>query len=385
MKILYAAMKYDYGKRERGFSFEHWNFYDSLRQMGHDILYFDFMTLFEERGRDWTSRRLVEVARSEHPDVLFCVLFTDELDPDAVEAISRETDTVTLNWFCDDHWRFEDFSRHWAPRFDYVVTTASSAMPKYAAIGYDRAIKSQWACNHHLYRRLDVEPIYDVTFIGQPHGNRRAVVGALRRAGIDVRAWGTGWESDRLEQEEMIRVLNQSRITLNLSNASRPRRDIRSLASAGVSFARVLASTRSLDRAAVAQLRAGSARYADQIKARNFEAPGCGTFLLTGSADDLERYYDTEREVVAFEGVDDLIDKLRYYLDDGDARRAVADAGYTRTLREHTYDHRFATIFDRIGLASATAGEAAMGATEDVGYPTAGGRARPRRSIDSAR
>jgi spore maturation protein CgeB len=58
MRILYAAMKYDYGKPEQGFSFEHYNFYHSLLYMGHDILYFDYMTLMQQHGRDGMNRRL---------------------------------------------------------------------------------------------------------------------------------------------------------------------------------------------------------------------------------------------------------------------------------------------------------------------------------------
>jgi spore maturation protein CgeB len=358
-------MKHDYGKPERGFSFEHWNFYDSLARMGHDILYFDFMTLYQERGRAWMNRRLLDVARAESADMLFCVLFADELDPEVMRRVSSETSTVTVNWFCDDHWRFENFSRRWAPNFDYVVTTASSAVPKYEAIGYLNVIKSQWACNHRLYRKLGLPPRYDVTFIGQPHGNRRAVIEAIRSAGIDVRTWGTGWDSQRLDQDAMIRVMNESRITLNLSNASKPQRDVRSLARAGVNFARALSRKRD---GCAAPPFAASAQFAEQIKARNFEAPGCGAFLLTGKADDIERYYDLEREIATFDGVDELVAQIHYFLAHDDERQQIADAGHARTVREHTYDHRFADIFARTGLEAFPKARAA-GVTEEVGEP----------------
>jgi spore maturation protein CgeB len=369
VRILYVAMKYDYGKPERGLSFEHWNFYDSLARMGHDLLYFDFMTLYQERGRESMNRRLLDVARAERADMLFCVLFTDELDPEVMRRIGTETSMVTVNWFCDDHWRFENFSNRWAPNFEYVVTTASSAVPKYEAIGYQNVIKSQWACNHRLYRKLDLPPRYDVTFIGQPHGNRRAIIDAVRRAGIDVHTWGTGWDAERLDQDAMIRVMNESRITLNLSNASKPRRDIRSLARIGITYGRSLASRRGGTHPAASV--AASARFTDQIKARNFEAPGCGTFLLTGRADDLERYYDLENEVAVFDGVDDLVEKIRHYLVHDDDRQRLADAGHARTLREHTYDHRFAEIFERTGLDRIAAPAPGSGVTQEVGYPRA--------------
>lgn len=392
MLILYVAMKYDYGKPEQGYSFEHYNFYHSLLHMGHDILYFDFMTLMQQHGRDWMNRHLLEVARAEKPDLLFCVLFTNELDQAVIREISGNTNTITLNWFCDDHWRFDSFSQHWAPCFNWVVTTAKSALPKYERLGYRNVIKSQWACNHFLYRKLDLPLIYDVTFVGQPHGNRRQVIQALRDAGVDVRVWGSGWESGRLTQEEMIRVFNQSRINLNLSNSSTPlpvhrpqwENGIRSLLPSCLDTMPLVSplkrAGRRLLRLVKDRMSGGKVggtsgvpapSYSDQIKGRNFEVPGCGGFLLTGWAENISEYYEPGEEIVCFENTDDLLRKITYYLTHEDDRERISLAGYERTIREHTYVHRFAEIFKRIGLQSPpietlTTGKMKPGATEEI-------------------
>jgi len=392
MRILYVAMKYDYGDPGRGFSFEHVTFYDSLVRTGHDILYFDFMTLYRELGQRAMNRRLWEVVRAEKPQLLFCVLFQDQLDKRTIRRISRETDAVAMNWFCDDHWRFDDFSRYWAPCFDWAITTAQSALPKYARMGYQHVIKSQWACNHHSYRKLALPLRYDVTFVGQPHGDRREVIDALRKAGIAVTVWGHGWESGRVSQEEMIRVFNQSRINLNLSNASSPLlgaeerrtppirkwvshsldaipfgRNVKALAKSAVGSRRVVPSAPAGHAGRLAEAR----RYAEQIKARNFEVPGCGGFMLTGEAENLENYFQDGEEIVCFADTDDLIQKARYYLRHEDERAAIARAGYERTLREHTYAHRFTEIFQRVGLPTPAleavlAGTVCPGQTEEV-------------------
>lgn len=376
MRILYAAMKYGYGKPEQGLSFEHCNFYHSLLHMGHDILYFDYMTLMQQHGRDRMNRRLKEVVASEKPDLLFAVLFTDQFDPLVLRELT-ETRLPTVNWFCDDHWRFDNYSRDWAPCFKWVVTTAASALPKYAHLGYRNVIKSQWGCNDVLYRKVDVPLRYDVTFVGQPHGNRRQVIHALRQAGINVHVWGGGWESGRVSQEEMIRVFNQSRINLNLSNASMPadaslpviapavrlRATIRNRLSRSLDmvpfgsqvkamgkgwFTRLCGSlTTSVDPASP---EGPEVHYSDQIKGRNFEVPGCGGFLLTGMAENLGQYYEIGKEVVCFDDRHDLIEKVRYYLTHEDERAAIAQAGYERTMRDHTYPLRFSKIFEQLGL-----------------------------------
>jgi spore maturation protein CgeB len=376
MRILYAAMKYDYGKPEQGFSFEHYNFYHSLLHMGHDILYFDYMTLMQQHGRDRMNRRLKEVVALEKPDLLFAVLFTDQFDPLVLHELT-ETRLQTVNWFCDDHWRFDTYSRDWAPCFTWVVTTAASALPKYASLGYRNVIKSQWGCNDVLYRKMNMPMKYDVSFVGQPHGNRRQVIDALRKAGINVSVWGGGWESGRLSQEEMIRVFNQSRINLNLSNASKPTDASLPVIPPTVFSANTLRNrlSRSLDvtpfgsqvkamgkswlsglrsplnASAVSEpMEMSDVHYSDQIKGRNFEVPGCGGFLLTGMAENLGQYYEIGKEVARFDDRHDLIDKVRYYLKHEDEREAIAQAGYERTMRDHTYPRRFSEIFEQLGM-----------------------------------
>jgi len=61
------------------------------------------------------NRRLLEVARSEKPVLLFSLLFQDEFEKRTIRAVSESGETQTLNWFCDDHWRFDSYSRYWAP------------------------------------------------------------------------------------------------------------------------------------------------------------------------------------------------------------------------------------------------------------------------------
>jgi len=373
MLILYTAMKYDYGKADQGFSFEHHNFYDSLLHMGHEVLYFDFLTLLHERGRRRMNRRLLEVAKAEKPVLLFTVLFGDQLDQNVIRQISRSGATVTLNWFCDDHWRFENFSRHWAPCFNWVVTTSAAAVARYAAIGYTSVIKSQWGCNHFLYGKRDLPLAYDVTFVGQPHGDRREVIERLRKAGLSVKVWGSGWESGRLTQEDMIRVFSQSRINLNLSNAAQP-----ALSRVRTMLTRVAALstlagpfhplvrrrlTRRAQSAAEPKI-APTPRYAEQIKGRNFEIPGCGGFVLTGHAENLDAYYTPGKEVACFRDTEELLHLTRHYLAHEDERTAIALAGYERTLGEHTYAHRFREIFQIMGLPGDVG--ASVGQTREI-------------------
>lgn len=336
-RILYIAPQFDYGKPEQGLSFEHANFFDAWHRAGADLIHFDPLALLPIMGKQAMNERLWHIARAVDADLLFCVLFTDELDPAVLARIGAETRTVTVNWFCDDHWRFDEFSSKWCRCFDHVVTTARSAPAKYAAIGYDRAIKSQWAANAYLYRPSAAIPASlqahnlreRASFVGMAHATRPRTIAALAAAGIDVACFGTDWpkhgRSPRLGLHDMIAVYAASAVSLNLANHSSQR----------------WPRTASERAAAIA---------ANQIKGRVFEVPSCGGCLLTEAAEDLQANFTPGTEIEVFSTPEELEHKLRALLAEPSRRAAIAAAGRARVLREHTWNHRFNDLLAAVGL-----------------------------------
>lgn len=358
MRVLFVASKYDYGRRERGLSFEHHNFYSALVGMGLDVVEFDYTGVFDDLGRRGMNRKLWELVQQHQPDVLFGVIRNDLIDAKLMSRISALDTTTTINWFCDDHWQFDSQARRWAPHFNHVVTTSQSALDNYRKAGFTHVIKSQWACNTGDYRKLDVPMQYDVSFVGQCYGQRAAAVGALRAAGVEVACFGRGWPAGGVDQDEMIRIFNASRINLNFADASAGKRTwLDNLATGHVmqSLRHKPVAWRAwawANRAAVWQHQRQNAQpgtTARQIKGRVFEVTGCGGFLLTPDAENLTDYLADGKHLAMYDGHDGLIDKVRYYLSHEAERAAVADAGYRRVQREHGYAHRFAEIFRQAG------------------------------------
>jgi spore maturation protein CgeB len=329
MRILYVAMAHDYGIPERGPSFEDLNFRSALEGMGHELVAFDFASRARAVGKRRMRKELIDCAATIRPDLVFFCLFEDEIDPATIESVGRAGKAPTVNWFTDDHWRFEIFSRHMAPALDLAVTTDPDAVPKYQAAGLHNVHLSQWACNRDAYSKVTDAIEHGVTFVGQPHGSRPETVEDLRSAGHVVECWGHGWPAGKLEHDEMVRVFSSSRVNLNMSNAGEPEPTLR------VRLGKLLG--RGIDKP-------------PQIKGRNFEVPGCGGFLLTERVPHLERYFDLGEEVAVYEGHHGLADRLNYWLSHEGERAAVAEAGHRRVMAEHTYDHRFTDIFRAVGL-----------------------------------
>ena len=92
--------------------------------------------------------------------------------------------------------RFEKYSSVVAPHFDFVCTTAKSALQNTKNSGYlTKVIKSQWACNYELYVPYDIEKDPNISFVGQPHGNRVEVLSKLIESGLKLEVFGFGWEN----------------------------------------------------------------------------------------------------------------------------------------------------------------------------------------------
>lgn len=311
LRLLYVAPKLDYGNPARGYSYEENHFLPALEELGFDIVRLDSLTFVKQLGKATASELLVELAFRLRPDLAFFVLFKDDFTEVAVEDL-RRNGCVSFNWFTDDHWRFNSFSSRWASKFTWAITTDLRAVAKYRERGITNVIRSQWGANHRLYRPLGRSRRFDVTFIGQPHSDRCAVLDAIRRAGVSVEAWGYGWPRGKLSTRQAVEVINESAVNLNLSNAV-----------TGV---------------------------VDQIKGRDFEVPACRALLLTQRVEALGEYYQLGGEVLVYENLDDLVAKIRWALDHPDAADKVREAGYRRVLRDHTYEQRFTEIFRQAGV-----------------------------------
>jgi spore maturation protein CgeB len=189
-----------------------------------------------------------------------------------------------------------------------MTTTYDYVLPRYHDDGIVHAMLTQWAASSSgLVEPLPAESCqYAVSFIGAAHGNRRRRIERLRDAGIDVVCFGHGWENGPVDAATFAKIVRDSVISLNFANSRGP----------------------------------------DQIKARCFEVPGSGGFLLTQQVEGLERFYIPDTEVAVFRSDTELPAKIQYFLRHPEKRDRIAMAGYRRTAAEHTYEHRLKNVVE---------------------------------------
>ena len=183
--------------------------------------------------------------------------------------------------------------------------------------GINHVMLTQWAANvESLSAPIpSSECKYAVSFVGTAHEQRKKWIHQLQAQGIEVDCFGYGWPNGPVPAEEIPRIIRQSIISLNFSNAGMvwdgfiPRRE-------------------------------------NQIKARTFEVPGAGGFLLTEWAEDLDSYYLPGKEIAIFQDLNGLAQNILYYLSHPIERDQIAAAGFARTKAEHTYDQRLAEVLE---------------------------------------
>ena len=79
---------------------------------------------------------------------------------------------------------------------------------------------------------------------------------------------------------------------------------------------------------------------ADDINFRTFETIGCNTLLFTNYTPDLDKLFDMEKHMVVYKDRVDLLEKLKYYLENEVEGQQLSTAGFEWIISNHTFINR---------------------------------------------
>ncbi len=82
------------------------------------------------------------------------------------------------------------------------------------------------------------------------------------------------------------------------------------------------------------------------IPLRVFDVLSSGGFLMTDYRLELENLFDIGKDLVVYDGIEDLTTKVQYYLKHDKERELIAANGFDKLQKLHTYKHRIHTILD---------------------------------------
>lgn len=327
MKILFVDMQYDYGVEARGANIIGQDgFKKSFEALGHEVVLFYYDSYLQ--NITLLQNDLIRFAEEVQPDLIFFSLYRDQFSYETLDVLKSKF--VTVNWFGDDQWRFDNFTARYASHFSWCVTTDKFAIPKYKSLGQSNVIYSQWAAiNAHEIPKFEGYK-YDVTFVGGFHPYRKWFIDFLRNRGVRIEAFGNGWANGPLSGPQMNKVFASSKISLNISNSNSF--DIRYLLSHWKTM----------------PLLFKSAKNFSQMKARNFEIPFFGGFQLSDYVPTIEDYFDIGNEVICYKDVDEAYILIKHYLTNDIERESIKELGHKRAISSHGYIHRIKSVLEQM-------------------------------------
>ncbi|HDR8111992.1 TPA: glycosyltransferase family 1 protein [Bacillus cereus] len=86
------------------------------------------------------------------------------------------------------------------------------------------------------------------------------------------------------------------------------------------------------------------------IKVGILEAAATGKLLFTEYFDEMSNLFKYDQEIIGYYSKNDLIDKIRYYLNNPEKAKIIGQNAQNRCINEHTWEQRFSKLFSDLGL-----------------------------------
>ena len=258
------------------------------------------------------------------PDLVLCLAQA----PMSRQVLKRlRADGIpTAMWFVED---FQVFSywRAFAAHYDvFAVIQKEPFFTELASINVTNVLYLPLAALPSAHKKLELSPVErkkfgsDLSFMGAGYPNRRAAFRAF--AHRDFKIWGTEWDGEpllaplvqmqgaRISSEDAVRIFNASRVNLNLHSS------VHSEPVAG---------------------------NGDFVNPRTFEIAAAGAFQLVDKRSLMPELFAAD-ELATFATVEEMHEKIAYFLARPEEREAYALRGQQRVLAEHTYARRMETL-----------------------------------------
>ena len=270
--------------------------------------------LFEDHPlshMNYRSRRLREAIRAWNPDLVFLIRGL------GFRRWALEGARTKFGWWVEADERVNEALGE-APWYDRYFFINSASVEAARAAGYDHAAYLPHAVDPDVFRPLgDVEKELDFCFVGLWSRKRQQYLEAALEVSGRGAVYGPKWfrktfRNARLRRivkgryigaEALVRLYNRTKVVIN-----------------------------------VTEWGAGAGTQRSGMTMRLFEVPATRTLLLTDTSADIELAIKPGEHVATFADLDDFRRKLRFYLENAQARERIARHGLEHVRANCTYD-----------------------------------------------
>lgn len=301
----------------------------AIERTGHELIRFDdrdfalpgllrkklrFLQKWDLKG---LNRRLLSLVSDTGPD-LFLAAGGNRILPETVQKI-KSRGIRTVLWTVDAPRDFQPILKA-ASSYDFIFCGGTEAQELLARAGIKKTYWLPFACDPEVHKPVRVSSAEkktwgsEVSFLGSYYANRERILEKI--ANSELRIWGPGWNKlddnsplkkrttdTRLKPEEWIKIFSSSKINI------------------------------------VIHFQDGET-LCHQAAPRVYEALACRSFLLVDDQKDVRSLFQDGKHLVIFNKIEDLRQKIAYYLNQVEERKKVARQGYEEAVHHHTYMHR---------------------------------------------
>lgn len=304
------------------------SFKNVLQKTGYEVKVFDYRKVFSENHifrnykyiRRLTSRfavnkmneLLYKEASSYKPDLLL-ILKGELVYPEVLHKIKKELNTLLFNFNGDNpfnpvnstKWLIESIPIYdchftWGKFLISELKEAGAKRVEYLPFGYDPELHYPVEVSEKEKEKYGS----DIVFVGTWEREREQWLENL--VDYDLGVWGNSWEylksnsplrkcvkSKAVYGEPVSKIYNSSKIALNFIRKQN-----------------------------------GNAH-----NMKTFEIPACGGFMLTMRTEEQCEFFKEGEEIACFESVEELREKIDYYLENEEERQRIAKNGHIKVLK----------------------------------------------------
>ena len=272
----------------------------------------NYKNLYSTRGFEGTKKYLHDYIDENNISVVYfdspvdCALditFLEELRKKAFMMIALD-DTALF---------FNDWFRYLSQAFDLILSHDYVEKYRFALFGTKSLFFPQISNLKDFYD-LDVDSIKKdilISFVGRTDRiGRKEFIEHLEKNNVAIELYGEGTKNGMITAGQKIDIYKRSKISLNFSGCAEYFHDN---------------GVKKID------------KRIKQVKGRIWELVLCKTLVITDYAPCLEKSFDIGKEIVVFEDERDMLEKVRYYMQNDAERERIALNGLNRARRDVNY------------------------------------------------
>lgn len=250
----------------------------------------------------------------------------------------KQTKEKSAIWMTEDPY-YIDWTIPLITYFDYIFTIDQAALEQYKKLGHPCVYYLPLGTDPEIFHPTLVSEEFtsDICLVGVPYSNRIELIDfLLKRTDYQIQIVGRGWSR---HNNEWIKNLNQG---LNLVNAwVRPETVVNYYNGSKI----ILNIHRPSDEK---YNKNRNVIIAKSINNRTFDAASCEAFQLIDSKEELVNHFEEGKEIISFQDKNDLLEKIHYYIANGEERKQIAKNARKRVLTSHTFQHRIDHLLMKI-------------------------------------